>query len=347
MDSSVSAVFSSRTLAGRWATTHAARMTTGPARTPAHLANLDLNLLVTLRELFRERNVTRAARRLGVSQPAVSASLSRLRRHFGDELLLRTSGAYVLTPLATQLTEQVETVCAATERLFATGNAFEPADSRREFTLLMSDYPATVLGDRLSRLLAHEAPRAALHMRLVRETIGGDIVETIRLVDGMVSPRLGHFRTPVSSQPLFKDRWMCLLSADHPLCEAETFGLEDLTRLPWVVPYHRDAGYPSASPATRQLTALGIRPQVAVRVESYRAVPDFIAGTQRVAIYPARLAARLPAERGLRALEWPVPLDDIDELLWWDTVYDKDPANVWMRGLVARAAAELGGECRL
>ncbi len=312
------------------------------SRPPAHLANLDLNLLVTLRELFRERNVTRAARRLGVSQPAVSASLSRLRRHFGDELLLRTGSVYVLTPLAAQLTEQVETVCAATERLFATGSAFEPADSRREFTLLMSDYPATVLGDRLSRLLAREAPRAALHMRLVRETIGDDIVETIRLVDGMVSPRLGHFRTPVSSTPLFRDRWMCLLSADHPLCDADSFGLEDLTPLPWVVPYHRDAGYPSASPATRQLTALGIRPRIAVRVESYRAVPDFIAGTSRVALYPARLAARLPAERGLRALEWPVPLEEIDELLWWDTVYDKDPANVWLRGLVARAAAELG-----
>ncbi|SCK53730.1 LysR family transcriptional regulator [Streptomyces sp. WMMB 322] len=315
-------------------------MATPPERTPAHLANLDLNLLVTLRELFRERNVTRAARQLGVSQPAVSASLSRLRRHFGDELLLRTGNAYVLTPLATQLTDQVETVCAATERLFATGSAFDPSASRREFTLLMSDYPATVLGDRISRLLEREAPRAALHMRLVRETIGGDIVEAIRLVDGMVSPRLGHFRTPVGSQPLFKDRWMCLLSADHPLYEADSFGLEDLTPLPWVVPYHRDAGYPSASPATRQLTALGIRPRVAVRVESYRAVPDFIAGTRRVALYPARLAARLPAERGVRALEWPVPLDEIDELLWWDTVYDKDPANVWLRGLVERAASE-------
>lgn len=315
-------------------------MTTAPARTAAHLANLDLNLLVTLRELFRERNVTRAAKRLGVSQPAVSASLSRLRRHFGDDLLLRTNGVYVLTPLAAQLTEQVETVCAAAERLFATGSAFDPAASRREFTLLMSDYPATVLGDRLSRLLAREAPRAGLHMRLVRDTIGSGIVETIRLVDGMVSPRLGIFRTPVSSAALFRDRWMCLLSADHPLCGAPSFGLQELARLPWVVPYHRDDGYPSASPATRQLTALGIRPHIAVRVESYRAVPDFLAGTDRVALYPARLAARLPAERGVRALDWPVPLDGIDELLWWDTVYDEDPAHVWLRGLVARAAAE-------
>jgi DNA-binding transcriptional LysR family regulator len=314
---------------------------TVPSRAHAHLANLDLNLLVTLRELLRERNVTRAARRLGVTQPAVSASLSRLRRHFGDDLLLRTSDGYLLSPLATQLTDQVETVCAATERLFATGSAFEPATSRREFTLLMADYAATVLGGRLSRLLEREAPLASLHIKLVRETLGAGIVETIRLVDGMVSPPLGHFRTPVSSSPLFQDRWTYLVSADHPLCEAGSRRLDDLARLPWVVPYHRDEGYPSAAPATRQLTALGIRPHIAVRVESYRAVPDFIAGTRRVALYPELLAARLPAERGLRALPCPEPLEDLEELLWWDTAYDKDPANVWLRGLVQRAAAEL------
>ena len=80
-------------------------------RPVAHLANLDLNLLVALRELVRERSVTRAAQRLGVTQPAASASLSRLRRHFGDDLLVREHGEYVLTPLGEQLAEQVEAVC--------------------------------------------------------------------------------------------------------------------------------------------------------------------------------------------------------------------------------------------
>src|SRR4051812_8408371 len=97
----------------------------------ARLANLDLNLLVALRELIRERNVTRAAARIGVSQPAASAALSRLRRHFDDELLARGRGGYVLTPLAMQLADQVEAVCAAAERLFATGTSFEPGSTRR------------------------------------------------------------------------------------------------------------------------------------------------------------------------------------------------------------------------
>ncbi|MFD7996149.1 LysR substrate-binding domain-containing protein [Streptomyces mexicanus] len=109
--------------------------------------------------------------------------------------------------LAAQLAGQAETVCAAAERLFATGRAFD-----------------------------REAPHAALHLQLIRETLGSGAGDAIRLVDGMVSPPLGHFRTPgVESAPLFHDRWVCVVSADHPLCDVESFGIEDLARLPWVV----------------------------------------------------------------------------------------------------------------
>src|SRR5277367_4935636 len=114
-------------------------------RPVAHLANLDLNLLVTLRELVRERSVTRAAERLGVTQPAASAALSRLRRHFGDELLIRDRGEYTLTALGAQLAEQVDAVCAAAERLFAASADFDPAVSEREFTLVMADYTIVVM----------------------------------------------------------------------------------------------------------------------------------------------------------------------------------------------------------
>ncbi len=92
-------------------------------RPVAHLANLDLNLLVAL----RERSVTRAAERLGVTQPAASAALARLRRHFGDELLMRDRGEYTLTALGAQLAEQTDAVCAAAERLFAASADFDPA----------------------------------------------------------------------------------------------------------------------------------------------------------------------------------------------------------------------------
>ena len=134
-------------------------------RPVAHLANLDLNLLVALRELLRERSVTRAAERLGVTQPAASAALSRLRRHFGDELLVRDRGEYTLTALGAQLAEQVGPVCDAAERLFAATADFDPATSEREFTLVMADYAIVVMGEALSQVIARAAPRARLHVR--------------------------------------------------------------------------------------------------------------------------------------------------------------------------------------
>ena len=177
-------------------------------RPVAHLANLDLNLLVALRELTRERSVTRAAQRLGVTQPAASAALARLRRHFGDELLVREHGEYALTPLGEQLAEQVEAVCGAAERLFAASADFDPATSDREFTLVMADYTIMVMGEALSHALQRAAPRARLHIRLVRESLAAEYADGIRFVDGMVAPPSNGFSLPDSrSAELFLDRW--------------------------------------------------------------------------------------------------------------------------------------------
>ena len=109
-------------------------------RGPVNLASLDLNLLVSLDALLQERSVTRAATRMGLSQPALSASLARLRRHFGDELLTRVGNEYRLTPLAVQLKELSRLALSGVERVFDAQTEFDPASSRREFSLLVSDY---------------------------------------------------------------------------------------------------------------------------------------------------------------------------------------------------------------
>lgn len=311
-------------------------------RTPAHLANLDLNLLVALRELIRERNVTRAAERLGVTQPAASAALSRLRRHFGDELLVRGKRGYVLTPLAMQLAEQVEAVCVAAEHLFATSTHFDPVASRREFTLLMADYTIAVMGEQLSRLVCASLPQAGLHVRLVRESLALDYAETIRFIDGMVAPPVSRFRVPdVRSAELFRDRWVCVVSTENRALDTDTPCLDDLARLPWVAPYHQGQGYPSAAPIVRQLTLLGIQPRVAVRVESYLAVPHFIVGTDRVALMQERLATMFADRLDLKVLECPGEPEPIVEALWWHESYEDDPAHAWLRRLLVQAAHRL------
>jgi DNA-binding transcriptional LysR family regulator len=307
------------------------------------LANLDLNLLVTLRELLGERNVTRAAERLGVSQPAASAALARLRRHFGDELLVRDKGEYVLTALAAQLVEQADGVCAAAERLFAASTQFDPATSEREFTLLMADYTISVIGEELSRQLHTVAPRVRLHVRLVREALVSEYSGTIRLIDGMVAPPTHGFALPnTRSAELFRDRWVCLVSPSNPALAAGVLRLEDLARLPWVAPYYRDQPAGSAVPITRQLAMLGIQPRVAIRVESYLAVPHFVAGTDRVALLQERLAARLADRTDLRVVECPAEPEPVVEALWWHRQYEDDIAHSWLRRQIIEVAGRLG-----
>jgi DNA-binding transcriptional LysR family regulator len=310
-------------------------------RRVAQLASLDLNLILVLRELLRERNVTRAAERVGVTQPAVSAALSRLRRHFDDELLVRVNRGYILSPLAMQLQRQVEEICAASERLFSTGARFDPATTRREFTLIMADYTVDILGSRLSQLFEEQAPNASLHIRQVRESLAQEMPELTRLVDGIIAPERSQGQSPMRSAELFSDDWVCVASADGNLPAGDTLTFDDLKDASWVVPFYRNQNSPLAPPAIRQLSMLGFRPRVAIGVESYLAVPPLIAGTSRVALLQRRLATLFEDQLNLRV--WPCPGDPepIVEVLWWHEDLDDDPGHAWLRASLAELASKL------
>lgn len=308
----------------------------------AQLASLDLNLILVLRELLRERNVTRAAERLGVTQPAVSAALSRLRRHFGDELLVRVSRGYVLSPLAAQLQRQAEEICASAESLFAAGADFDPASTRREFTLMMADYTAAVLGGRISRLFEERAPLASLHIRLVREALALEMPHLLRWVDGIIAPEQAQALPRARSAELFRDEWVCVTSAraqDGPAGEPLT--LDWLAGATWVLPFHRTSESPLGPPVTRQLALLGIRPKTAIGVESYLAVPHMVAGTSRVALLQRRLAEQFTGRPGLRVCPCPGDPEPVIETLWWHEDLDPDPAHAWLRAELAGLAGDL------
>jgi DNA-binding transcriptional LysR family regulator len=317
-------------------------------RRVAQLASLDLNLILVLRELLRERNVTRAAERLGVTQPAVSAALSRLRRHFGDELLVRVSRGYVLSPLAAQLQRQAEEICASAESLFAAGADFDPDSTRREFTLIMADYTAAVLGGRISRLFEERAPRASLHIRLVREALTLEMPHLLRWVDGIIAPEQAQALPRARSAELFRDEWVCVTSADAGPPGSPHHGPHDgpvtldwLAGATWVLPFHRTSESPLGPPVTRQLALLGIRPKTAIGVESYLAVPHMVAGTSRVALLQRRLAEQFAGRPGLRVCPCPGDPEPVIETLWWHEDLDPDPAHAWLRAELAGLAGDL------
>ncbi|MBV9852897.1 MAG: hypothetical protein JOY82_00005, partial [Streptosporangiaceae bacterium] len=152
------------------------------------------------------------------------------------------------------------------------------------------------------------------------------------------------------SAELFRDRWVCVLDGANPVLDGgSALHIRDLAGLPWVAPYYRSGSRGVASvPVMRQLALLDLQPRVAVRVESYLAVPYFVTGTDRVALMQERLATRLAAQTGLKVLECPGPGDHepIVEALWWHRQYEDDTAHAWLRRLIIETARRLLGARR-
>jgi DNA-binding transcriptional LysR family regulator len=287
---------------------------------------LDLNLLAALHALLEERHVTRAGHRLGLSQPAMSANLARLRRHFDDELLVRAHGGYELTPLAATLVEPTATAWRAVGQVFAGPSGFDPAESDREFTLVLSDYAITIFGAELTRVARAQAPDVRFRFAQITDHVLADVDGTLRRTDGLVIPHgIVHGHPAVD---LYQDRWVLIAAKGSPATRAP-LTVELLGRLPWAVA----PGEPTAGTAAAHLLSLlgRFHPRVEVVVDHFQALPFLVAGTDRVALIQERLAWGLRGAAGLEVLDCPYEPPPIIQALWFHPMYEDDPGHCWLR----------------
>src|SRR6478735_3940710 len=297
-----------------------------------NLASLDLNLLVTLDAVLEQRSVSRAAEQLGLSQPAVSAQLARLRRHFGDDLLARFGNQYRLTPLASQLRGRVRTAVTGVERVFAAEPDFNPASTSREFSLVMSDYGVAIIGPMLAAELVVHAPAARLRFSPNTPYIVDNALQSMTSVDLLVMPH--GFTEGLSHRDLDTDDWVCLVSAGNSDV-GKHLTVEHLRTMQWVVCYH---GPTASTPAARQMRMLGIEPRVQVVTENFLTVPGLVAGSPRIALVQRRLAAGIPTAAGLRVLPCPFEVAPLVEAIWWHPMYHDDPEHRYLRDLLIDVA---------
>ncbi|MDZ4045992.1 MAG: LysR family transcriptional regulator [Rhodoglobus sp.] len=300
----------------------------------AQLSRLDLNLLVSLDALLTERSVTRAAERLHLSQPALSASLSKLRIHFGDQILARRGNSYELTPLAVRLAEHTSTALESARRVFETQASWSPSESTREFSIYGSDYGFVTIGRAVSALAAERAPGVRFRFMLHNPTIVDDALTRLRSVDGMVIPH-GHV-TDMPYTDLWRDDWVAIVDDDH-------FGSEELTMAriadaPWVLTFQSRTAFTSAA---RQIQQMGVEPRIAVVVESFLSLPHFIVGTDRIGLVQSAVIPTISAVPGIRVVPLPFAATPIVNALWWHPVHGRDPEHAWMRELFAEAARTL------
>ena len=184
------------------------------------LNRFDLNLLIALDALLREKNVTRAAERVFVSQPAMSAALHKLREYFNDPLLVRVGREMELTSRGESLVEPVREALLRIQMMLGTQPTFDPKTARREFTVIMSEEAVPGVLPPLLRTLAHEAPELDLHIEMVSPTALSRLeygeadlclcLENLQMFD------LRAYPENIRSMPLRSVKWVCAVSKDHP-----------------------------------------------------------------------------------------------------------------------------------
>lgn len=289
------------------------------------LASVNLNLLVPLLILLEERSVTRAAARVGLSQSAMSHALGRMRRMFDDELVVRHGSGVVLTPRATELIEPLRRALRHTAALINVPE-FDPAVDQRVITVAMTINAAFVVGSRLSRLLAAQAPGVTLRLRtmmLPSETaFTDDGFDLMLLAD--------EFASPYPRERLYEDRWVVIAGDDAP---AGADGLQLLTTLPHVAldtSPHRLLPYACLDEHSVPYT-------VRDYVSDSLLIPNQVAHTGGVAIHQFRVAVAMREFFSFRIEEFPfsVPAPGVD-LVWNPWLADQGFKR-WLRGLLSEA----------
>ena len=302
---------------------------------------LDLNLLAVLDALFVEQHVTRAAGRLHLTQSAVSAALGRLREHFDDQLFILVGGSMQPTALMQRLQPRIEDVLATARDIVFANTQFDVAHTQRRFRIMASDYVIAVLMPQVQRTLARLAPGIDLQfVTLVPQRLhgaGGLVEEALEQLhcDLVILPH-AHRSVRHPESALFEDGFSSIACRDNPRV-ADGLTLELYLALPHVV---RVTG-PGAmgSMEAEFLASQGLERHVAVTVEQFGLIPEFVVGSACIATLHRRLAQLYARRFALRLLEPPLAIPATLQIVQWHAYQDADPALCWLRQLVQEAAA--------
>lgn len=299
-----------------------------------NLRQFDLNLLVALDVLLQERNVTRAAERLYLSQPAMSGMLSRLRHAFGDELLVRVGRNLEPTDYAAGIASRVHECVQGLEDLLDATRPFEPASDDRAFRVSASDYAVLLLFGPILRRLTELAPSMSAHFVRLDLSVGERLA--VGEIDFAVLP--AEIEPGLPSLPLFDDTWVCAAWAGHSSL-AEELTVEEFLRHPHLALNITDPGHISI--ADEYLAKNGQKRRIVASTESFTAAAFLLRGTPLLTIVPRRLGERMRAAAEIRLLDLPFEIPPLREKLSWNPRFTSSPGHVWMREQLVKVAGAL------
>ena len=301
------------------------------------LETLDLRLLRCFDALMADRSVSRAAQRMNISQPAMSVALGRLRRAFGDPLLIRGHGEMVPTSRALALVETVQGVLEGMGKLTSPAAPFDPRTASVQFTMTAPGYIGHVLLPRLVRQLERNAPGVRLEVRAANRERATEWLE-----NGEIDFRMGWIREPPAGlrcKTLYRDRLVCLARRNHPLVPRKLTA-ELFCALPHVrTMVHRQSD--SGQVIDHAVEGLGKRLNIALLVQEVLTVPYIVASSNLIAVISARLARALAGQLPLRVHPLPLKLPEQSIALYWHERTHRSAPHQWFRDLLGRIAKGL------
>lgn len=296
-----------------------------------NVQDIDLNLLRVFDAVLHEKGVTPAALRLGLTQPAVSNALARLRKLFGDPLFVRTPGGVDATPFARELAEPVRQALALLESALAHGPGFDPATSTRAFRFYMSDLGQIEFLPPLVERVHRDAPGVRLEAVALEVDDIGDALATgaLDVAIGFL-PGLG---APVRRQALFRDPYLCLMRSDHPISA--------LTKKRFLEASHALVTYRGGHRVIEEaFDRAGLTRRISLRVPHFTVVPMVLERTDLILTLPARVARVFERRGKLKALPPPVAIAPAEVALHWHERFEADPGNRWLREAMVELYSE-------
>lgn len=296
--------------------------------------NIDLNLLVVFQEVFQERQISSVAKKLGLSQPAVSNALARLRKSFDDELFVRTAQGMQPTPLALQLSEPIANALASITQALNQREVFDAMESKRHFVIAMTDVGEVYFMPRLIEQCRQLAPQIQL------STVRASSIDIkAEMETGRVDLALGAFDEisgALYQRRLFKQNYVCMYRQGHPLAGA-AMSAKDFLAAQHLIVASMESPYDKIN---QSLEKAGIKASAHFTVPHFVAVPYIVSSTDLLVTVPQKLAESAAAPFQLHYVKPPLRLPTLQTNIFWHRRFNQDEGNQWLRNLIAADFAE-------
>jgi DNA-binding transcriptional LysR family regulator len=293
---------------------------------------MDLNLLKALDALLDERNVTRAAERLGITQPAMSGMLTRLRDSFDDPLFSRTQRGIIPTQRALDLSKPVKQVLREIDTLLQPP-VFVPSSASLTFTIAATDYALRAIAVPFLSALKVKAPRIKVSLLPVENERVHAQLEQGQIDLALLTP--GSTPLDLHARDLFEEHYVCVMREDHPAANGRKLTLSEFCALDHALVSYEGGGFYGITDDV--LEQLGAKREVTLSVKSFLILPEILRSSDMVAVLPSRLVSGM---QGLAISEPPIAVPGFTKIAAWHERTHHDSAHRWIRELLFMACAD-------